>query len=84
MNGWRFIFTSLLVRMLTTAGIALRAASRTDAGWMATPSPAGVRAGAGSAGRPGSRSGRSVATTKKAARQMVAVWAKISQSLRIG
>ncbi len=85
MNGWRWRLTSWLVKMLTTAGIALRAPSLKDAV---------ARAGASDGGSltvttllrafQASRSGRSVETTNRTARQTVAVWAKTSQSLRMG
>src|SRR5688572_2996296 len=87
MNGWRGRLTSWLVKMLTTAGMALRAASLNDAvtrtgasAWVSRSLTVTtllrefqVR-----------RSGRNVETTKSTARQTVAVWANISQSLRMG
>jgi hypothetical protein len=71
--------------MLTTVGIALRAASLYDAI---------ARDGATAASRvvttstlarvvEPSRSGRNVDTTNRMARQIVVVWAKMSQSLRM-
>src|SRR6266850_590885 len=87
MKGCRWRLTSWLVKMLTTDGIALRAAPLNDvtALWLTgscgcgslivTTLPRGFQE---------SRSGRSVETTNSAARQMVAVWQKVSQSLRMG
>src|SRR6187431_2739308 len=71
--------------MLTTVGIAFRAASLYDAN---------ARVGATAASRVVTtstlarvveprRSGRSVDTTNRMARQIVVVWAKMSQSLRM-
>src|SRR5262244_3967303 len=86
MKGWRGRLTSWLVKMLTTDGIALRAAPLNDVtalgavvscvggSLIATTFPRGFQE---------SRSGRSVETTNSAPRQMVAVWQKVSQSLRM-
>src|SRR5512134_4163097 len=85
MNGERGRFTSWLVKMLTTAGIAWRAASRNDV----TGRPGvSVRGSVTVTTAPRlfqeRRSGRSVETTNRAARQTVAVCANMSQNFRIG
>ena len=84
MNGWRGRLTSWLVKIFTTAGMALRAASLNE-----------VTAGTGDGGSCSftvttllrafqvRSSGRRVETTNSTARQIVAVWVKTSQSLRI-
>ena len=87
MNGCRGRLTSWLVKMLTTAGIALRAASLNEvtgarrrllARRLLDRHRRRLRA------VQASRSGRSVETTNSTARQTVAVWQKMSQSLRMG
>src|SRR5450756_1953431 len=72
--------------MLTTAGIAVLAASLNDAilrPGASTGLSAVVTTPAFGRAFHDSRSGRSVVTTNRMPRQIVVVWAKISQSLRI-
>src|SRR5688572_5543459 len=85
MRGCRGRFTCWLVKMFTTAGIALRAASLYDAAGCGDASGAGSFTVTTSLrGFQATRSGRNVETTKSTARQIVAAWAKTSQNRRIG
>src|SRR3990172_9982724 len=72
--------------MLTTAGIVFLAASLNDAILRLEASAVGsltVTTSTLGGARHDSKSGRSVATTNRIPRQIVVVWAKISQSLRM-
>src|SRR3970040_983810 len=83
-RGWRRRLSSWAVKMLTTAGMAVLAASLYEADLPAAAGAAdafAVTTGAG--GVDGNRSGRRVATTNNSARHIVAVSAKITQSLRM-
>ena len=86
-EGCRGRLTSWLVKMLTTDGIALRAAPLNEVivDWVgASCSGSGSLIVTTSLRRfQESKSGRSVETTNSTARQIVAVWQKVSQSLRM-
>src|SRR4029077_16017789 len=93
MNGWRLSFTSLLVEIFTTEGIALRAARLYEL--TALPATGASSLGWGCprdsvigrtppALRPVNRSGRRVCTTRRIPKAMVVAWGKASQILRIG
>src|SRR5262245_11542274 len=87
MKGCRGRLTSWLVKMLTPDGMALRAAplnevivdwpGASSCGWGSLIVTTSLRK------LQDSKSGRSVETTNSTARQTVAVWQKVSQSLRM-
>src|SRR5258708_32621584 len=86
MNGCRGTLTSLLVKILTTDGIAFLAAglNETKFGRSRGPSAASLTVTIPPlCPVQETRSGRSVTTTKRAARLRGTAWVNISQSLRI-